>query len=115
MVAVAVWGGSFSRDGEVERDVEIQITRLTALCEARFADMDRRFDAQGEQLSSIEAEAKRTNGRVTRLEEQIRTLFRRGREAAHAVTLADLKWYLAVAGGSIGGTYWVLHALGLLK
>jgi hypothetical protein len=95
--------------------VEIQLARLTTLCETRFADMDRRFDASDLRLESIETETKRTNGRVTRAEEQIRTLFRRGREVAHALTLADLKWYLAVAGGSIGGTYWALHVLGLLK
>lgn len=63
----------------------------------------------------IEEQVRETNGRVTRHDEQIKTLFERVREGVTkgALTLADLKWYLVVAGSCIAGTYGFLRLFGM--
>jgi hypothetical protein len=69
-----------------------------------------------ERLQRIEEQVRATNGRVTRSEERIETLFRSLKALPrHVITQAQLWRYLTVAGSCIGGTYAVLRMLGLLR
>lgn len=82
-----------------------------------FDGVNLRLDKLNGRVGTSEVAIASGNVRVTNLEREV---FKRRESATddadtHALTLADLKWYLAVAGGSIAGTYWALHALGLLK
>lgn len=82
-----------------------------------FDGVNLRLDKLNGRVGTSEVAIASGNVRVTNLEREV---FKRRESAtddadAHALTLADLKWYLAVAGGSIGGTYWALHVMGLLK
>lgn len=70
-----------------------------------------------ERLRRIEDEVRRTNGRVTRNEEQIKTLFRQdeGQQASgETVTLSRLKWYAVCVGAGFGGALWLMRLLGKL-
>lgn len=108
-------------------DVELQIAlaTLTEKVDSGLRSVDRRFDDQQERsqqrhvenisrLERIEAEVRRTNGRVTRAEEQIKTIFRalatKAKTAAHeaaeeisertGITRRDV-YMLGVGGGGI--------------
>lgn len=107
-------------------DANVQHAALKATVDAGFAAVNRRLDdaqvrsterhaENVERLVRIETEARTTNGRVTRAEEQIRTLFARPKSKGDTLTLAELKWYLVIAGASVGGTVTVLQFLHLLK
>jgi len=68
-----------------------------------------------ERLRRIEEEVRRTNGRVTRNEEQIKTLFRQDKAepaGTETVTLSRLKWYLACLAAGFGSALWLMHLLG---
>jgi len=109
---------------------------LRALLDSLTERMEERFDASADlskerhaenvtRLGRIELEVRMTNGRVTRNEEQIRTLQEtKGCPLSNgmaqiagkneAVTLERLRWYLVVAGSSIGGTIALLKLVGKL-
>jgi hypothetical protein len=80
-----------------------------------FSGVHQRLDTLNGRTSKGEVAIAAADVRMANLEREVFRRHRTGGETVPALTLADLKWYLAVAGGSIGGTYWVLHALGLLK
>jgi hypothetical protein len=69
-----------------------------------------------ERLQRIEEQVRATNGRVTRHDERIETLFRSLKALPrHVITQTQLWRYLIVAGSCISGTYGVLHLLGLIR
>jgi response regulator RpfG family c-di-GMP phosphodiesterase len=101
-------------------DMETVIARLEWM-EARQAE---RHVDNVTRLDRIESEVRRTNGRVTRLEERMKTVFERLKSMLHrgtgasdgndgdGVTVGRLKWYLACAGGGFAACLWLLHAMG---
>lgn len=127
-------------------DVEMQvaIARLTQVVESGFRAVDERFETQQEQsrhqhaenvarmdrieghAERTEVEVRKTNGRVTRLEEQVRTLFNAIERKVSAVTTdigdrtgitrRDVAVFIAGAGGPIVAykfAEWVFHVLRL--
>lgn len=111
------------------RDVEIELAGLLATVEQGFIAVNRRLDDQAgvqrdrhdeniERLDRIETEAKQTNGRVTRHDEQIRTLFARAERAragaleTQPVSFGALWKIVTAAGGAVAATYWVMLAAG---
>jgi hypothetical protein len=109
-------------------DLEVRV--LQAKVEAGFENVGRRLDAQDEQasdrhkenvdrLEAIEQEVRMTNGRVTRHDEQLKTLFERVRELGlrllpPASTRADLKWYVTLFGAGFGAALAILKLIGKL-
>jgi hypothetical protein len=104
----------------MERDVELQLmtkmASLQATVESGFRHVSQRLDQQDETLRSVELEVKRTNGRVTRIEEQIRTLFRAVRTKVEQVgertgiTRRDVTVFVAGGGALIGAWKFVAWA-----
>lgn len=114
-------------------DVEMQIAiaRLTTVLESGMSHMNRRMDdAQAttrqqhvenmDRLERIEAEVRKTNGRVTRLEEQVRTLFRKVKEKADVlgertgITRRDVTVFVCGGGGLMAAwkfAEWAFHQL----
>jgi len=126
-------GGDESGNGAgMDRDVELELTRRMASLEATLTgfakDVTRRFDDADESLSEIKTQVLATNGRVTKLEREnaVRTAIAQsapgGRSGAASVvgviTLAELKWWIAIAMGSgtfaVSVTLWVLKVAGKL-
>lgn len=93
----------------MERDVSMQlatqIAALEATVESGFAETHRRLDEHGRKLASIEAEAKYTNGRVTRLEERM---------PRDAVTVSALKLIKEFGGWALAGLFTLLKLTGAL-
>lgn len=107
-------------------DLRQELAVLRSMVETGFANERRIFEVhRGEQterheenrarLERIEKQVTDTNGRVTRHDEQIRTLFRRhGRDKDGAdapLTLSMAARYLLIASACISATYWVLVVL----
>lgn len=109
------------------------VQALRAVMEAGFEAMKERFDDErGLQLqrhtenigrlASIEREVRHTNGRVTRNEEQIKSLFAQGRrhdstheddtDDAKTITRIDLRYLLAAFIGGAALLAWLLHLIG---
>lgn len=119
----------------MERDVEMELTAtvasLTAKLDAVSDDLARRIDHVhadgGRRIDEVLVEVRRiagewhaTNGRVGRMEERVKTLFRgaSSQSPAGTVTLSQLKLYVAIALGAatlgIGACLWVLQIAGKL-
>lgn len=87
----------------------------------RHADLSSRLDRIEVHSREIERQALTTNGRVTRHDEQIRTLFERvkaiGRQAAGGdlELIKRLRWYVAVFVLGGGAVLTVLRIAGLLR
>jgi hypothetical protein len=107
----------------MERDMEIQVAKLSASLEGLSREILRRMDHQDVTLSSILVQARETNGRVTRSEEQIKALQKTSDgftardkvlsdEADKHLTLGDLKWYLFVAAGAFGAGWGLFERFG---
>lgn len=119
----------------MERDVELigkvaglEATMVAARDEIRrqFADLSAAGQVRHEQntarLERIEHEVRATNGRVTRHDEQIRTLFRthRGGKSAEAdaastvVTFGMVEWVIKFGGWIVAGVFAALKLAGKL-
>jgi hypothetical protein len=124
-----VWAGLFSlghadvkkadnghRDGDMERDVELALSRELAAVQATLVEFAK---DTGRRLERIEEQTTKTNGRVDRLEQV--TAVQAGVQQAMAVvqqrsdskppqvvvgtevvTLTNFKWWLAIAIGCFG-------------
>lgn len=101
------------------------VQALQRVMEARFEAVLARLDDDRElatqrheenrlRLQGIDVEVRRTNGRVTRTEEQIRSLFARLKKPVDGITLANLKWYLACAGGGFAACMFLMKLMGKL-
>ena len=93
------------------------VRSLQAFMEARFDGIERRFDDLVDRADRIEVQTTMTNGRVTRVEEQIRTLFMKLKDRASRVvheaeklplTLVSLRWWIVAILATITGTYYVV-------
>ena len=109
---------------------------LAAKVEAGFDAIGVRLDEHRElatqrhqetshRLETIETECRKTNGRVTKNEERIRSLWMYTRQPRKAethepstdaekdtVTVGRLKWYVVCVSGGFGSCLWLMHALG---
>lgn len=96
------------------------VRSLQAFIVARFDAVDRRLDDSREQtlrmheenraeLGEIKEQVYRTNGRMTRAEEQIRTLFERTKGV---VSQLSIKWYLTLIATTAAAVYFALIAAG---
>jgi hypothetical protein len=65
-------------------DMKVELAKLATAVEHGFISVNRRLDEHGQALTTIAGETRHTNGRVTRHDEQIRTLFRRAEERDRA-------------------------------
>ncbi len=77
-----------------------------------------RFEAQDERLETIEQEVKTTNGKVIRHEEQIRTLFERGKTSptrSPGITKRDVQMFLSGGGALIAAWKFAEWAVPLLQ
>jgi hypothetical protein len=109
------------------------VQALREVMEARFeAVLGRLDDREGVatqrhaenvlRLQGIDVEVRRTNGRVTRAEEQIRSLFKRSKDrtdsshgdAGERLFWMRLRWVAWAAGGGFSGALVVLKLMGKL-
>lgn len=114
------------------KDVQVELAELRTTVAHGFTAINRRFDDQFdvqrdrheenvERLQRIEQEAKDTNGRVTRHDEQIKTLYWRmpttgkGTEEDRAVTKRDILTFLAGGGSIIAAWKFLAWAVPHLK
>ena len=104
-----------------DETVDVQV--IAAKVDAGFAFMRERFADTSERLERIEDQVRETNGRVTRHDEQLKSVREALRERAEAmkndgesgtIRRKDIQWWLWIAGGSIGGTIAILRLLGRL-
>lgn len=100
-------------------DMAQQLARLQAVVESgqreqhrRFDGMDVRLDKQDRKLESIEREVKQTNGRVTRHDEQIKSIARAA--SPDPVTFTTVKTYGAFGGWLVAGLLGLLKLMGKL-
>lgn len=109
-------------------NVEAQLAELSAAIRHGLENVTRRMDDHQSlarvqhqenttRLERIETEVRTTNGRVTRHDEQLRTLFRREDtrapvEEADAETLPlnikSARLWIGLAAACIGGTYFIM-------
>lgn len=109
-------------------NVEAQLAELSAAIRHGLDNVTRRMDDHQSlarvqhqenvtRLERIETEVRTTNGRVTRHDEQLRTLFRRHDAKPHGETMdaetlplniKSARLWIGVAVACIGGTYFVM-------
>lgn len=104
---------------DVQALKELMTTEFRLLREQRDEDRvvsSQRHTENVSRLVAIEVEVRATNGRVTRHDEQIKTLFGRSASSTgvEGVTLDRLKWYLACTGGGFGAAIGILKLMGKL-
>lgn len=98
-------------------DVTTAVASLQATASAGFQEMNRRFEEQHAVLNRVEEQVRITNGRVTALETVNKVKdATSGQPTVGVVTLAQLKFYAALAIGSgsmaVAVTLWVLKMAG---
>lgn len=111
----------------LRREMRAGLESLKARIEERFDDLSEISKDRHEQnvlsLRRIEIEVRHTNGRVIRHDEQIRSLFKKteqtkgdkgdtGEKGADAVTLDNLKWYIACVAGGFSAAFALLKLTG---
>lgn len=136
-VLFLLWG-RFS-EGQIGMDAEMQTViaemragfnalnlRVTELKDDTREDAVHMHKEQRERLVRIEEQCRITNGRVSTLEAEVRNVWVRIKELAwrrnaktgeaepQGITLGDLKWYLACAGGGAGAVLAILKLMGKL-
>lgn len=100
---------------------DVLIAKLDALRDRFEDERDANAERHSEnvaRLGRIEDQVRQTNGRVTRAEEQIKTLFGRVKALAvrfgvdgHTLTIPTVGRWIAIIGGTLAGGWFVLIQL----